>query len=164
MFLKVFVLGVLKDQKSILPKQIPAQNKVYDLLAALQIVWRVGKYHIKLFAAALQIEENIGVGGVECGKAQLFGGFADEGVVYGVYLHARNAPRTARAELVTNGARTRKQIEHINILKVHKVAQHIKEVLLGEVRSGASPQVAWGNNGPTSVFSADNSHNYDFRN
>ena len=108
MFLKVLVLGVFEDQTTILPEQIPAQNKIDDLLAALQVVGSVGKYHIKLFAAALQIEENIGVGGIEGGKAQLLGGFADEGVVYGVHHHARDTPCTSRAKFVTDGARTRK--------------------------------------------------------
>ena len=152
------VFRVLKYQKSIFAEQIPLQNKVDNSLATLQIVGCVRKYHIKLLATALQIQKYIGVGGVEVGKSQLLGGFANEGIVHGVYLHTRHTLRAPRTELIANRARARKEVEHINILEINKVAEYIEEVLLGEIGCGASPQVAWGNDGPTPIFTTDNSH------
>ena len=80
MLRKIFVLRVLKNQKTILTQQFTPQHKVNNLLATLQIVGRIRENHIKLFVATLQVEEHIGVGGVEIGKAQLTCRLADESI------------------------------------------------------------------------------------
>lgn len=151
---------MLKDENTILPKQIAAQDKLNDLLATLQIVGRIGEDNIKLLATTLQIEEHVGVRGVERRKAQLLGGFTDEGVVHRVDLHAGDTLCAPRRELIADGARTREEVQNIDILEVHEVAKHIKEVLLGEVGGGACPEVAGWGDGPTAIFSTNDSHNF----
>ena len=154
------VFRVLKYQKSIFAEQIPLQNKVDNRIATLQIVGSVREYHIKLLATALQIQKYVGVCGVEVGKSQLLSRLANEGVMHGVYLHTCHAPRTPRTELITNRARAREQIQHVNLLEIHKIAEHIEEVFLSKVGRWASPQIAWGDNGPTSIFTTNNPHNF----
>ena len=68
MVFELLVLGVLKDQKTILLEQLALKNQLNDLLATLQIVGRIRENQVKLLAAALQVEENIGVGGRQIRK------------------------------------------------------------------------------------------------
>ena len=139
-------------------QQSAVENQVDDPLAALQIIGRVGKNDVELLAATLQIKKNIGFDSVEIRDAELRGCLAYEAVVHGVDLYGRDAPGAARRKFVAYGARPGEEVEHVALLEVDYVAQDVEEVLLGEVRRRAGPQVAGRRDSPTPVFPAYDSH------
>ena len=69
---------MLEDQDAILAQQLALEDKVDDLLAALKVVGGVGEDQIELLGATLQIEEYVGLDGVEIAKAEALSRLADE--------------------------------------------------------------------------------------
>ncbi len=155
---KILVVGVLENENSALAKQISVEHERHNRFAALQIVGCVGKNKVELLGAALQVEEDIRLNGVEMFEPEASGRLPDEVVVYGIDLHGRHAARTARGEFVADRPRAGEEVQHVDLLEVEEVVQHIEQVLLGEVRRGTCPEVARRHDGAAAVFAADYSH------
>lgn len=83
-------------------EQIAFQDQLHDLLAAFQVVGGVGEDHVELLGTAFQVEEYVGLDGIEVFDPQLCGRLADETVMHGVDLDRRDAPCAARCELVAD--------------------------------------------------------------
>ena len=149
---------MFEDQDAARTEQIAFQDQLHDLPAAFQVVGGVGEDHVELLGTAFQVEEYVGLDGIEVSDPQLCGRLADETVMHGVDLDRRDAPCAARCELVADRPRAGKEVEHVALFEIEQVAQHVEEVLLGEVGRGPRPQVFGRVDRPAPVFSADYSH------
>ncbi len=155
---KIHFPGVLEDEQTVFAEQSAPEDRIDDSLAALQIVGRIRKNHVELLPAAFHIEKGVGLDRVEIFDAQPGGRLPDEIPVHRIDFHRRDAPGAARGELVADRPRTCEQVEHVALLEIDQIAQHVEQVFLGEIRRGARPQVAGRVDGPALVFSAYDSH------
>ena len=149
---------MFEDENPLRAQQVALQHQFHHLFAALQVVGGVRKNHVELLGAALQGEERIGLHGIEVADAELCRRLPDKVVMHRVDLHRCDAPCSARGELVAYRPRPGKEVEHVALLEIHKVAQYVEQVFLGEIGRRACPQVARRVDGPPLVFSADYSH------
>ena len=149
---------MLEDKHAARAQQIALQHQIDDRLAALQIVGRIRKDDVELLGAVFQVEKDIRLDRMELFDTELRRGLPDEIVVHRVDLHRRDAPGPPRGELVADRTRPGKEVQHVALLEIDQVAQHVEEVLLGEVRRRTGPQVAGRIDRPALVFAADYSH------
>ena len=91
---------MLKNQKSLLLKQVFLKNEVDDLLAALKVVWGVRENKVELLDTALQIEEDISLNGIEILELKLLGRLADKVMVHAIYLHRGHATGLTWCKLI----------------------------------------------------------------
>ena len=132
---------MLKDQGAILAQQLTLEYEVDDLLAAFKVVRSIGEDHIELLGATLKVEEDVGLDRVEVTKTKALSRLADEVVVHGIDLNRGDGLHSARGELVADGAGAREEIEHLQLLEVEHIAQHVEKVLLSKVGCGACAKI-----------------------
>ena len=145
---------VLEDQIASRRKQPARKDQFHNLLTASEIVWSVREYQAVLSRAAFEVEEDVCLDGVDAVQSQRGCRVADKVVMHSVYLHGGHRGGAPRGELVAYRPRAGKQVEHLQAFKLHKVAQHIENVLFGKICCGSRPEVARRDDAPASMFSA----------
>ena len=130
---EIFLLRVLKDKNSPFAQDFALHHKRNDLFATLQIVGSIRKNKVKLLRTALQIEKSVCLDGVERANTQLAGRLANEIMVHGVDLDRGDRFGATRTKLIADRAGTSKKVQHVALLDVDEVLQHIEEILLGKV-------------------------------
>ena len=149
---------MLKDENSAFAQQILLENRIYDLLAALQIVGRIRKNQVKLLGNALQIEKNIGLHNKHILKSQLASRRTDKVEMDRIDLHRCHTTRSSRCELVADRARAGEEIEDVALLEIDHIGQYVEEILLGKVSGGTCAEVLGRIDCSPSVFAAYYSH------
>lgn len=149
---------MLEYENAAVAEQIVVENEIYDLLGAIEIVWRIGENYVELFVAALQIEKRVCLYGVEIVEPDRSRRLPNEVVMYGIDLNRCHAVRISRGKFIAYGSCPRKQVEHVAFGKIHQIVEHVKQILLGEIRRGTRPQIFGRDDGPSAVFSAYYSH------
>ena len=124
---------MLKNENSILAKDLTIQNQRNNLLQSLQIIWRVRENNVELFRATAKIEKSVGLYDEHIVGAEFLGGAANKGVVHGVYLDRCYTLCSARGKLVAHRAGAGKEIQHIALLEIDEVVEHVEQVLLRKI-------------------------------
>ncbi len=126
MIRKISILGVLKDQYSILSKQISLKDELYNLLATLQVVGSIREDQVKLLGTTLQIEEYVSLNSVEIVELKLARRLAYKVMVYAIHLHRGHTASLTRGKLIAYRACAGEEVEYIQLLDIHKVDKDIK--------------------------------------
>lgn len=155
-------LGVLEHQHAPRTQQSAVEHELYHLSGTFQIVGRIGKDHVEPLRRTLQIEKHIGPDGIEVIHPERGRRPTDEVVVHRIDLHRGDARRTARHEFVADGPGPGKEVEHLDILQLEKVAQYVEKILFRKIRRGTCPEVARGIDDPTAEPTAYYPHIMQF--
>ena len=149
---------MLENENSLLAQDIARQNEADNLLGTLQIVGRIGKNDIETLWTVLQIEKSVRLDRVDVRGSEVASRTANEVVVDGVDFDRGNAARTARGEFVANRACAGEEVEDIGLFVIDYVAQYVKQILLGEVRSRTCAEIAGRIDGATAICATYDSH------
>ena len=155
---EIHLLGVLEDEDAALAEHIALEYQINDLFAVGQVVGSIGEDDVELLGAAFQIEEHVGLHGVEVLYAEQLACLTDEVVVYGVDFHRGHTACTARSKLIADGTCSCKEVDHIALLEVHQIAQHVEEILFRKIGRGACPQILGRVDGSSLVYTTYYSH------
>ena len=83
---EIHFFRVFEDENPLRAQQVALQHQFHHLFAALQVVGGVRKNHVELLGAALQVEERIGLHGIEVADAELCRRLPDKVVMHRVDL------------------------------------------------------------------------------
>ena len=78
---------MLKNENSVVGKQVVLKNERDNLLATLQVVGRIRENKVEFLGAALQVEEGISLHSIEIIELELASRLSNEVVVDTIYLH-----------------------------------------------------------------------------
>ena len=105
-----------------------------------------------------QIKKHVRLNGMYVVEPESRRGRSNEIIVHGVYLHRCDGRGAPRSELVTYRARTREEIERLDAFEIQHVAEDVEKILLGEIGSGARPQVLGRHYGTPAATAAYDPH------
>lgn len=92
---EILLLGMLEDKYAILFQHVAPQYHIHHLLAPLQIIRRVGEYHVEPFGTTLKIEEYVRLHRVHRIETIRSRRRTDEVMMHGVDLDRGDRSRTA---------------------------------------------------------------------
>ena len=92
---ELFVGRMFENEDPFRSQQIAFEYQIDDRFTAFQVVRSIREDEVELFRAALQVEEDVGLYGVEVFNTQFACCLADEVIVYRVDLHRSNTAGSA---------------------------------------------------------------------
>ena len=83
---------------------------------------------------------------------------ANKIMVYGIYFNSRYALHATRGKLIANRARAGKEVENSALLKVNKICEDIKQILLCKVCCRTRAEILWRVDCSSAEFTTNYSH------
>ena len=155
---EVVLFGVFQDECPAGAQQCRGQDQARQLFHFGQSVGRIGKNKVELFPAGSDVFEYIAFDGDNFVCFQFADDFLDESVLDRIVLYRYYFTSSAASQFETDGSCSGEKVERFHPFKVELVGKDVEEVFPGKIGCRPRFYVAGHVKTPSSVFSADDSH------